>query len=101
MENRKIAVWYDEDNNTIHVRWKDGSGYYSSTGDDRVLKRVSKDGRESLGVMISANGGGYRMAKGMMDIVGHPTGPPRLPTEPLNDEELTALRAAMEKLGWA
>ena len=50
--------------------------------------------------MISANGGGYRMAKGMMDIVGHPTGPPRLPTEPLNDEEMTALRAAMEKLGW-
>ena len=50
--------------------------------------------------MISANGGGYRMAKGMMDIVGHPTGPPRLPTEPLNDEESAALRAAMEKLGW-
>ena len=58
---------------------------------------------EALGpvrAMISASGGGYRMAKGMMDIVGHPTGPPRLPTEPLNDQEIAALRAAMEKLGW-
>jgi dihydrodipicolinate synthase/N-acetylneuraminate lyase len=36
----------------------------------------------------------------MMDIVGHPSGPPRLPTEPLNDEEMSALRTAMQELGW-
>ena len=46
------------------------------------------------------SGGGYRLAKAMMDIVGHPTGPPRLPTEPLNAEETAMLRRAMEKLGW-
>ena len=52
MDNRKIAVWYDEENDTIHARWKSGSGYYSPTGDDRVLERVSEDGSESLGFMI-------------------------------------------------
>ena len=46
------------------------------------------------------SGGGYRLAKAMMDIVGHPTGPPRLPTEPLDAEETAMLRRAMEKLGW-
>ena len=46
------------------------------------------------------SGGGYRLAKAMMDIVGHPTGPPRLPTEPLDAEEMAMLREAMEKLGW-
>ena len=50
---------------------------------------------------VGASGGGYRLAKGMMDIVGHPSGPPRLPTEPLNDEEMAALRIAMQELGWA
>ena len=46
------------------------------------------------------SGGGYRLAKAMMDIVGHPTGPPRLPTEPIDAEEMAMLREAMEKLGW-
>ena len=52
MENRRIAAWYDEENDTLHVRWKDGVGYYSPTSDDRVLERVSEDGVESLGFMI-------------------------------------------------
>ena len=52
MDSRKIAVWYDEENDTIHARWKSGSGYYSPTDDDRVLERVSEDGSESLGFMI-------------------------------------------------
>ena len=49
---------------------------------------------------VAASGGGYRLARGMMDIVGHPAGPPRLPTEPLNVEELKLLKDAMRKLGW-
>ena len=52
MENRRINAWYDEDNDTLHIRWKDGVGYYSPTSDDRVLERVSEDGVESLGFMI-------------------------------------------------
>lgn len=52
MENRKVAVWYDEENDTLHIRWKDGAGYYSTTSDDRVLERVSEDGNESFGLMI-------------------------------------------------
>ena len=52
MENRRIKAWYDEENDTLHIRWKDGVGYYSPTSDDRVLERVSEDGIESLGFMI-------------------------------------------------
>ena len=52
MENRRINAWYDEENDTLHIRWKDGVGYYSPTSDDRVLERVSEDGVESLGFMI-------------------------------------------------
>lgn len=52
MENRRISAWYDEENDTLHIRWKDGVGYYSPTSDDRVLERVSEDGSDSLGVMI-------------------------------------------------
>ena len=52
MENRRINAWYDEENDTLHIRWKDGSGYYSPTSDDRVLERVSEDGVESFGFMI-------------------------------------------------
>ena len=52
MENRRTRAWYDEENDTLHIRWKDGVGYYSATSDDRVLERVSEDGIESLGVMI-------------------------------------------------
>lgn len=54
MENRRIRAWYDEENDTLHIRWKDGVGYYSPTNDDRVLERVSEDGIESLGFMIEA-----------------------------------------------
>ena len=49
---------------------------------------------------VAENGGGYRLVKGMMEIIGRPAGPPRLPTEPLNDEEMAELRASMEKIGW-
>jgi 4-hydroxy-tetrahydrodipicolinate synthase len=49
---------------------------------------------------VAANGGGYRLVKGMMEVIGRPAGPPRLPTEPLNDAEKAQLRAAMEQIGW-
>ena len=35
-----------------------------------------------------------------MNIVGHPSGPPRLPTEPVSAEHEAELRIAMETLGW-
>ena len=49
---------------------------------------------------ISSNSGGYRAARGMMELVGQPVGPPRLPTEPLTSEELSELKVGMQKLGW-
>ena len=49
---------------------------------------------------VSSRSGGYRLAKGMIEVIGRPAGPPRLPTEPLNEEELAVLREAMAKIGW-
>jgi 4-hydroxy-tetrahydrodipicolinate synthase len=44
--------------------------------------------------------GGYRVGKGMMALVGHPVGPPRPPTLPLDDDEMRALRKLMVGFGW-
>ena len=54
MESRRVKAWYDKENDTLHIRWKDEVGYYSPTSDDRVLERVSEDGVESLGFIIEA-----------------------------------------------
>lgn len=44
--------------------------------------------------------GGYRLIKGMMEVVGQPVGPPRPPTLPLDDEDLDQLRSILEGVGW-
>ncbi len=44
--------------------------------------------------------GGYRQAKGIMAVMGHPVGPPRLPTLPMDDAELTELAEILKGLGW-
>ena len=49
---------------------------------------------------VSRRSGGYRLAKGMMQVMGRSLGPPRPPTLPLNEEELAALKAALTSLGW-
>ena len=67
---------------------------------DRIIKDRITDTLAPVTSLIGSTGGGYRLAKGMMDIVGHSSGPPRLPTEPLNDEEINQLRIAMKKIGW-
>ena len=64
---------------------------------------LEKSFNETIGpalLKISSNSGGYRAARGMMELVGHPVGPPRLPTEPLTSEELNILKVAMENCGW-
>jgi hypothetical protein len=43
---------------------------------------------------------GYHVDKGVMAIVGHPVGPPRPPTLPLNDAEMDELRAIFVGFGW-
>ena len=44
--------------------------------------------------------GGYRVIKGLMEIVGQPVGPPRPPTLALNHQELAELKGILEQLGW-
>lgn len=44
--------------------------------------------------------GGQRQFKGMMTIVGHPAGPPRPPTLPIEEDELQELRGLFKEFGW-
>jgi len=44
--------------------------------------------------------GGYRVFKGTMAAVGRPVGPPRPPTLPLDDAELSDLRNLVASFGW-
>jgi 4-hydroxy-tetrahydrodipicolinate synthase len=44
--------------------------------------------------------GGYRVVKGQMAAIGHPVGPPRLPTLPLTEAEYVELRDLTASFGW-
>ena len=73
------------------------------TGKYEEAEALQNSFSETIGpalAKISSNSGGYRAARGMMELVGHPVGPPRLPTEPLTSEELSDLKVAMENYGW-
>ena len=63
-------------------------------------RRKARDAFGPLRAKVAARGGGYRLAKGMMDAIGRSAGPPRKPTLPLNEEEMTELREVMKRLGW-
>jgi 4-hydroxy-tetrahydrodipicolinate synthase len=47
-----------------------------------------------------ARSGGYRVAKGMLNVLGLPVGDPRPPTLPLQPDEMVELRALMASFGW-
>ena len=49
---------------------------------------------------VAQRSGGYRLAKGMMEVMGRSSGPPRPPTQPLNEEELSDLEAALRSIDW-
>ena len=44
--------------------------------------------------------GGYRMAKGMLRLLGQPCGDPRPPTLPLGPDELVDLEGVLRSFGW-
>ena len=46
------------------------------------------------------SGGQSRLVKGLMEVMGQPTGPPRPPSRSLNEEELAELRHIVEVFGW-
>ena len=58
---------------------------------------------EALGQVsakLGALSGGYRFPKALMEVMGHPAGPPRPPTLPLDEQELAELRESVRSLGW-
>jgi len=62
----------------------------------RKLKEAMRDWR----ARTTASSGGYRQGKALMAVMGHPVGPPRLPTLPINDEELAELGEILKAAGW-
>jgi 4-hydroxy-tetrahydrodipicolinate synthase len=54
----------------------------------------------SLMAKSSQKSGGYRMPKGLMAVMGHPVGPPRPPTLPMDADELAELRDLVKSFGW-
>lgn len=44
MASTRVSVWYDDDGDMLEVLWAFREGYFSPTGDERILKRMNDDG---------------------------------------------------------
>ena len=51
MTARKVFVSYDHEGDMLEVLWALREGYFTSTGDERILKRLDDDG-EVIGFLI-------------------------------------------------
>ena len=51
MTARKVFVSYDHEGDMLEVLWALRDGYFTPTGDDRILKRLDDDG-EVIGFLI-------------------------------------------------
>ena len=51
MTARKVFVSYDHEGDMLEVLWALREGYFTPTGDDRILKRLD-DGGEVIGFLI-------------------------------------------------
>lgn len=51
MNSKNVSVWYDGEGDMLEVLWAFREGYFTPTGDDRVLKRLDDDG-EVIGFLI-------------------------------------------------
>ena len=51
MTKRRVSVWYDAEGDMLEVLWAFREGYFTSTDDDRILKRLDDEG-EVIGFLI-------------------------------------------------
>ena len=51
MTNKKVFVSYDHEGDMLEVLWAFREGYFTPTGDERILKRLDDDG-EVIGFLI-------------------------------------------------
>ena len=51
MTTRKVLVSYDHEGDMLEVLWAFQEGYFTPTGDERILKRLDDDG-EVIGFLI-------------------------------------------------
>lgn len=66
-----------------------------------IWDRVNKSLAQFMATAAQRSGGDPRVPKGMMAIMGHPMGPPRPPTLPLDSQEMAALRDLLRGFGWS
>ena len=65
-----------------------------------IWDRVNMPLARFMAQAAQRSGGDPRVPKGMMAIMGHPMGPPRPPTLPLDAEEMASLRELISSFGW-
>ena len=51
MTVRKVSVWYDDEGDMLEALWAFEPGYFTSTDDERVMKRLDDDG-QVIGFLI-------------------------------------------------
>ena len=51
MTDIRVSVWYDGEGDMLEVLWASREGYFTPTGDDRVLKRLDDEG-EVIGFLV-------------------------------------------------
>ena len=67
----------------------------------KLYESTSTPEAAAVSAKIGARSGGMtRMRKGMLAVMGHPVGPPRPPSLPLNDEEMDEVREVIRGWGW-
>jgi 4-hydroxy-tetrahydrodipicolinate synthase len=67
---------------------------------EKLYDSVYDDIKEMYQLVSKRTGGQSLVFKALSVIVGHPLGPPRPPSKPLNDEEMEQLRGKVRSWGW-
>lgn len=62
---------------------------------DRILGPIS-----AWVAKAADRSGGYRQPKAVMAAMGHPVGPPRPPTLPVDDDEMAEIKGILKEIGW-
>ena len=51
MAGRKVSIWYDKEGDMLEVLWAFREGYFTTTDDERIFKRLNDNG-EVIGFLI-------------------------------------------------
>ena len=74
------------------------ASFFSGKTPDLGNRQLLQNG--DLKTKIRAESGGVRHVKGAMDAMGLSAGPPRLPTLPLKEQDISELKTIFKGMGW-